>query len=46
MLGPPQAVEDGGTLYRYSQPGRKLTVRLSPAGRTESIRCEGAAQGP
>jgi hypothetical protein len=46
MLGPPAAVEDGGTLYRYSQTGRELTVQLSPAGRTVSIRCQAAAQGP
>ena len=46
MLGPPHAVEDGGSLYRYSETGRELAVRLSPAGRLESISCAAGRQAP
>src|SRR5262245_14605278 len=40
MLGPPQAVQEDGRLYRYSEKGREVAVRLSPAGQLESISCE------
>ena len=46
MLGPPDGVEAGGRVYRYSEPGRELTVRLSPAGRLESIACSAGTPAP
>lgn len=46
MLGPPDAVEAGGRVFRYSERGREIAVRISPAGRTTSISCAPAAQGP
>lgn len=46
VLGPPRAVEAGGSLYRYSERGREVAVRFSPAGRLESISCEAGPQGP
>jgi hypothetical protein len=46
MLGTPEAVEAGGSVYRYADTGRALTVRLSPDGRTESIGCAAAGSGP
>jgi hypothetical protein len=39
VLGPPDAIEDGGRLYRYDDNGRRMTVRFSPDGRTISVRC-------
>ena len=46
VLGPPRTVEAGGTLYRYSEKGREVAVRFSPAGTMESITCEAGAEGP
>jgi hypothetical protein len=46
MLGAPDSIEAGGRLYRYSEPGREVAVRLSPAGRLESISCAGGTPEP
>ena len=46
LLGTPRAVEDGGSVYRYSERGREMAVRFSPAGRLESIACRAGTQGP
>ncbi len=46
VLGPPRTVEAGGTLYRYSDKGREVAVRFSPAGRMESISCEPGPEDP
>ena len=46
VLGPPRTVEADGTVYRYSERGREVAVRFSPAGRMESISCEPGPQSP
>lgn len=46
MLGPPHVVEQGGTLYRYSEKGRELAVRFSSEGRLDSINCTAGQQDP
>lgn len=46
LLGPPDAVESGGRIYRYSDKGRELAVRFSSAGRMDSISCSAGAASP
>ena len=46
MLGQPRAVEEGGSLYRFSEKGREIAVRLSSSGRMASISCAGVAEEP
>ena len=46
VLGPPRSIEQDGALYRYSERGRELAVRFSPAGRMESISCWAGADEP
>jgi hypothetical protein len=43
LLGEPTVVEAGGSLHRFSRPGREITVRFSPDGRLESIACAAGA---
>jgi hypothetical protein len=47
LLGAPRAVEAGGTVQRFSHPGRLMTARFSPDGRLQSIACTaGASDDP
>lgn len=43
LLGTPDAVEQGGRLLRYSEPGRELEVRFGSDGRMNSFRCSSPA---
>lgn len=45
ILGPPQAHDLAGSVYRYSASGREIAVGFSPQGRIDSVRCVGG-QGP
>jgi hypothetical protein len=46
LLGTPDAVEAGGSVYRYAETGRELTMRFSPEGRLDSVSCAAAGSGP
>ena len=46
VIGPPDAVEAGGSVYRYTGKGGELAVRLSSAGQVVSISCAAGAQSP
>lgn len=39
LLGVPTAVEAGGTLHRFSLPGREVAARFSPDGRLYAVTC-------
>jgi len=46
LLGTPDAVEDGGSVTRYSERGRELTVRFGPDGGMQSISCVAGTPAP
>lgn len=46
MLGAPDAVEQGGALYRYTEPGRVIEARLSSSGQLVSISCQAGPREP
>jgi len=45
LLGTPRTVESDGMVHRYSEPGREVAVRFSPAGEMTSITCAAGASG-
>ena len=46
MLGQPDRIEAGGSLYRYSDKGEEIAARFSSGGQLISISCAAGAQQP
>jgi hypothetical protein len=46
VLGPPTAIEGGGSVYRYTEKAREIVAKFSPEGRLVSVRCGRGAEQP